>query len=52
MLEQIPTHVIAGPLGAGKTSLLRQLLAQKPGEERWALLINEFGAIGLDAALL
>lgn len=52
MLEQIPTHVIAGPLGAGKTSLLRQLLAQKPAEERWALLINEFGAIGLDAALL
>ena len=52
MLEQIPTHVIAGPLGAGKTSLLRQLLAQKPAEERWALLINEFGAIGIDAALL
>src|SRR5690606_32683799 len=41
-----------GPLGAGKTSLLRQLLAQKPADERWALLINEFGAIGLDAALL
>lgn len=52
MLEQIPTHVIAGPLGAGKTSLLRQLLNQKPAGERWALLINEFGAIGLDAALL
>lgn len=52
MLEQIPTHVIAGPLGAGKTSLLRQLLTQKPNDERWALLINEFGAIGLDAALL
>lgn len=52
MLEQIPTHVIAGPLGAGKTSLLRQLLTQRPAEERWALLINEFGAIGLDAALL
>lgn len=52
MLEQIPTHVIAGPLGAGKTSLLRQLLSQRPAEERWALLINEFGAIGLDAALL
>ncbi len=52
MLEQIPTHLIAGPLGAGKTSLLRDLLAQRPAHERWAVLINEFGQIGLDAALL
>lgn len=52
MLQNIPTHVIAGPLGAGKTSLIRQLLAQRPAGERWAVLINEFGQIGLDAALL
>ncbi|MFJ4588918.1 CobW family GTP-binding protein [Pseudomonas moraviensis] len=52
MLQNIPTHVIAGPLGAGKTSLIRQLLAQRPADERWAVLINEFGQIGLDAALL
>ena len=52
MLEQIPTHLIAGPLGAGKTSLIHALLAQKPVGERWAVLINEFGQIGLDAALL
>jgi G3E family GTPase len=52
MLQNIPTHVIAGPLGAGKTSLIRQLLAQRPANERWAVLINEFGQIGLDAALL
>ncbi|MGV6475138.1 CobW family GTP-binding protein [Azotobacter vinelandii] len=52
MLKNIPTHLIAGPLGAGKTSLIRQLLAQKPATERWAVLINEFGRIGLDAALL
>lgn len=52
MLQNIPTHVIAGPLGAGKTSLIKQLLAQKPADERWAILINEFGQIGLDAALL
>lgn len=52
MLEQIPTHLIGGPLGAGKTSLIRQLLAQKPAAERWAVLVNEFGQIGLDAALL
>lgn len=52
MLKQIPTHLIAGPLGAGKTTLIRELLAQKPAGERWAILINEFGQIGLDAALL
>ena len=52
MLKNIPTHVIAGPLGAGKTSLIRHLLAQRPAHERWAVLINEFGQIGLDAALL
>ena len=52
MLQNIPTHVIAGPLGAGKTSLIRQLMAQRPESERWAVLINEFGQIGLDVALL
>ncbi|WP_236192404.1 CobW family GTP-binding protein [Pseudomonas glycinae] len=52
MLQNIPTHVIAGPLGAGKTSLIRQLMVQRPAGERWAVLINEFGQIGLDAALL
>ena len=52
MFKQIPTHLIAGPLGAGKTSLIRHLLSQRPAAERWAVLINEFGQIGLDAALL
>lgn len=52
MLSQIPTHLIAGPLGAGKTSLLHALLEQRPASERWAILINEFGQIGLDQALL
>lgn len=52
MLTHIPTHLITGPLGAGKTSLIRSLLAQKPANERWAVLINEFGQIGLDAALI
>ncbi|MBF8778617.1 GTP-binding protein [Pseudomonas fulva] len=52
MLQHIPTHVIAGPLGAGKTSLILHLLGQRPANERWAVLVNEFGQIGLDAALL
>ena len=52
MLHNIPTHVIAGPLGAGKTSLIQHLMTQKPAHERWAVLVNEFGQIGLDAALM
>jgi G3E family GTPase len=52
MLKAIPTHLVAGPLGAGKTSLIGQLLAQRPPAEHWAILINEFGQIGVDAALL
>lgn len=51
-LAALPTHVIAGPLGAGKTSLIRHLLDQRPADERWAVLVNEFGQVGLDAALL
>ena len=52
MLQNIPTHVIAGPLGAGKTSLIQHLMTHKPAHERWAVLVNEFGQIGLDAALM
>lgn len=51
-LADIKTHVIAGPLGAGKTTLIRQLFAQRPVTERWAILVNEFGQVGLDAALM
>ena len=52
MLQNIPTHVIAGPLGVGKTTLIQHLMAHKPAHERWAVLVNEFGQIGLDAALM
>ncbi|MGE4502523.1 MAG: GTP-binding protein [Thiomicrospira sp.] len=52
MATSIPVNLINGPLGAGKTSLIRQLLRQKPAGEVWALLINEFGALGIDAHLI
>ena len=50
--DRVPTHVITGFLGAGKTTLLKAILAQKPADEVWAVLVNEFGQIGLDGALL
>jgi G3E family GTPase len=50
--DRIPTHVITGFLGAGKTTLLKYLLSKKPEGETWAVLVNEFGQIGLDGALL
>lgn len=52
LIQAVPTHILTGFLGAGKTTLLRQLLAQKPATEVWAVLVNEFGQIGLDGVLL
>ncbi|PKG57920.1 cobalamin biosynthesis protein CobW [Shewanella sp. Choline-02u-19] len=48
----IPTNVITGFLGVGKTSFIRSLLSQKPADEVWAVLVNEFGEVGIDAGLL
>lgn len=48
----IPVNLIAGPLGVGKTTALNYLLGHRPADERWAVLVNEYGQIGLDAALL
>ena len=48
---RVPTTVISGFLGAGKTSLIRHLIANANGR-RLALVINEFGDVGVDEALL
>jgi G3E family GTPase len=47
----IPVSVITGFLGSGKTTLLRRLLAH-PGMGETAVLINEFGEVGLDHLLV
>ena len=46
----IPLTVIGGFLGAGKTTLVNHLLAT--GVKRWGVLVNDFGAINVDAALI
>ena len=48
----IPVNIIGGPLGSGKTTTINQLLKQKPPEEYWAILVNEYGLIGIDGALI
>jgi G3E family GTPase len=47
----IPVSVITGFLGSGKTTLLARLL-RDPGMARTAVIINEFGAVGLDHELI
>ena len=51
-LTPIPVNIIAGPLGVGKTTTINHLLKQRPSNEKWAILVNEYGLVGLDAALL
>jgi cobalamin biosynthesis protein CobW len=48
---KIPATIVTGFLGAGKTSLIRHLVANAGGR-RLALVINEFGALGIDRELL
>ncbi|CAA7621277.1 cobalamin biosynthesis protein CobW [Magnetospirillum sp. SS-4] len=51
MSRKIPATIVTGFLGAGKTTLVRHLLAHNQGR-RIALIINEFGDLGVDGDLL
>ncbi|MDX2273065.1 MAG: cobalamin biosynthesis protein CobW [Cyanobacteriota bacterium] len=51
MAAKIPVTVVTGFLGSGKTTLLRHLLLHNEGK-RIAILVNEFGEIGIDGDLL
>lgn len=46
------TNLITGFLGSGKTTSILHLLAHKDPNEKWAVLVNEFGEVGIDGALL
>ncbi len=50
-MHKIPVTVVTGFLGAGKTTLVRHLLQNNQGR-RIAVLVNEFGEIGIDGDLL
>lgn len=51
-VRPIPTNLILGFLGVGKTTAILDLLRQKPEGEVWAVLVNEFGEVGIDGAIL
>ena len=51
MTRKIPATVITGFLGAGKTSIIRHLL-ENAGGRRIALIVNEFGDVGIDGEIL
>ena len=50
-MRRIPATIVTGFLGAGKTSLVRHLLATASGH-RLAIIVNEFGELGIDRELL
>lgn len=47
-----PINVVTGALGAGKTTTIARALAMRPANEVWAVVVNEFGALGIDGAAL
>ncbi len=51
MTDKIPVTVITGYLGAGKTTLLNRILTEQHGR-RYAVIVNEFGEIGIDNDLV
>ena len=50
-LEKLPVTVITGFLGAGKTTLISHLI-RNPGGKRLAVVVNEFGDVGVDGEIL
>ena len=50
--KRIPVNIVSGSLGVGKTTTINHLLSLRPENERWAVLVNEYGLVGLDAALM
>jgi G3E family GTPase len=51
MTDRIPVTVLTGYLGAGKTTLLNRILSEDHGR-RYAVIVNEFGEIGIDGELI
>ena len=51
-IKKTTVNVLTGFLGVGKTTALRHMIAHRPAHEKWAIVVNEFGEIGIDGAVL
>lgn len=51
-IPAIPVHILTGALGAGKTTAIARLLADKPPAESWLVILNEFTDTGIDTLTL
>src|SRR5436305_81037 len=51
-MQSVPTNLITGFLGVGKTTAVIDLLKQKAPGSRWAVLVNEYGDVSIDDALI
>lgn len=49
---KIPCHIVAGPLGVGKTSAILHYLREHASQQRVGVLVNDFGPVGLDSTTL
>ncbi len=50
--QVVPVNIICGALGAGKTTAIAKLLANKPSHESWVVILNEFTDTGIDTLTL
>lgn len=50
--KPIPTNLITGFLGTGKTTAIRELLNHRPANERWSIFVNEYGMVSIDDLML
>ena len=51
-IRKVPTTIITGFFGVGKTTAIKSMLTRKPRHEIWAVLINEFGEVSVDQAAI
>ncbi|MDH0343636.1 CobW family GTP-binding protein [Chromobacterium haemolyticum] len=51
-MKKTIVNLFTGFLGVGKTTALRHLIEHRPANEKWAIIVNEFGEVGIDGAAL
>ncbi len=51
IIKNVPTNIISGFLGVGKTTAILSLFNNKTDNEKWAVLVNEYGKVGIDGKI-